>query len=123
MIGVGFDWFQRMTNFDFLLAEKDFSKFANIAITAKKILEIFNKEYPHLAGYANVIDNYTKYSESAIDDFSDSKKLPQIAFLIEPEKDDADALRFDALLYGIELASLCGTRSTIQQPRQYYRSF
>ena len=57
--------------------------FAKNHIHAEKILEIFNKEYPHLAGYANVIDNYTKYSQSAIDDFSDSKKLPQIAISVD----------------------------------------
>ena len=50
---------------------------------AEKILEIFNKEYPHLAGYANVIDNYTKYAQSAIDEFSDRKKLPQIAISVD----------------------------------------
>lgn len=46
---------------------------------AEKILEVFGKEYPHLNGYAMVIDNQTNYAQSAIDEFSDSKKLPQIA--------------------------------------------
>ena len=50
---------------------------------AEKILEIFNKEYPHLNGYAMVIDNYTNYAQSAIDDFSDPKKLPQIAISVD----------------------------------------
>lgn len=50
---------------------------------AEKILEIFNKEYPHLNGYAMVIDNYTNYAQSAIDDFSDSKKMPQIAISVD----------------------------------------
>ena len=50
---------------------------------AEKILEIFNKEYPHLNGYAKVIDNYTKYAQSAIDEFSDAKKLPQIAISVD----------------------------------------
>ena len=36
---------------------------------AEKILEIFNKEYPHLPGFAKVIDNYMTYAQSAIDEF------------------------------------------------------
>lgn len=50
---------------------------------AEKILEVFNKEYPHLTGYAKVIDNYMTYAQSAIDQFSDSKKLPQIAISVD----------------------------------------
>ena len=34
---------------------------------AEKILEVFGKEYPHLPGYAKVIDNYMTYAQSAID--------------------------------------------------------
>ena len=34
----------------------------------------------------------------------------ELAPLIEPEKDDAKALRFDALMYGIELAYLAGKK-------------
>lgn len=50
---------------------------------AEKILEVFNKEYPHLVGYATVIDNKTKYAQNLIDDFSDPKKLPQIAISVD----------------------------------------
>ena len=50
---------------------------------AEKIFEGFNKEYPHLKGYAMVIDNYTNYAQSAIDEFSDPKKLPQIAISVD----------------------------------------
>ena len=50
---------------------------------AEKILEVFGKEYPHLPGYAKVIDNYTNYAQSAIDEFSDPKKLPQIAISVD----------------------------------------
>lgn len=50
---------------------------------AEKIFEIFNKEYPHLVGYAKVIDNYLKYAQSAIDEFSESNKLPQIAISVD----------------------------------------
>ncbi len=50
---------------------------------AEKILEIFGREYPHLTGYAKVIDNYVTYAQSAIDEFSDPKKLPQIAISVD----------------------------------------
>ena len=54
---------------------------------AEKILEVFNKEYPHLSKngqeYAKVIDNQLAYAQSAIDEFSDPKKLPQIAISVD----------------------------------------
>ena len=50
---------------------------------AEKIREVFNKEYPHLPDYAKVIDNYMTYAQSAIDEFSDSKKMPQIAISVD----------------------------------------
>ncbi len=50
---------------------------------AEKILEIFNKQYPHLPEFANVIDNRTTYVQSAIDEFSDPKKMPQIAISVD----------------------------------------
>ena len=50
---------------------------------AEKILEVFGKEYPHLPGYARVIDNYMTYAQSAIDEFSDPGKLPQIAISVD----------------------------------------
>lgn len=50
---------------------------------AEKIYEIFNKEYPHLNNYAKVIDNYINYAQSAIDEFSEVDKLPQIAISVD----------------------------------------
>lgn len=50
---------------------------------AEKIFEIFNKEYPHLNGYAKVIDNTISYAQSAIDEFSEARKLPQIAISVD----------------------------------------
>ena len=50
---------------------------------AEKIHEIFGKEYPHLPGYTKVIDNYMTYAQSAIDEFSDPNKLPQIAISVD----------------------------------------
>ena len=50
---------------------------------AEKILEVFHQEYPHLPDYAKVIDNYMTYAQSAIDEFSDAKKMPQIAISVD----------------------------------------
>ena len=50
---------------------------------AEKILEVFGKEYPKLHDFAKVIDNYMNYSQSAIDEFSDPKKMPQIAISVD----------------------------------------
>ena len=57
--------------------------FAKNHTHAEKILEVFNKEYPNLKDYAMVIDNYIKYAQSAIDEFSDPKKMPQIAISVD----------------------------------------
>ncbi len=50
---------------------------------AEKIFEVFNKEYPHLNGFAKVIDNQINYAQSAIDEFSEPNKLPQIAISVD----------------------------------------
>ncbi len=50
---------------------------------AEKILEVFGQEYSNLVGYAKVIDNYINYAQSAIDEFSDPQKLPQIAISVD----------------------------------------
>ncbi len=50
---------------------------------AEKIFEVFGKEYPQLVGYAKVIDNYMSYAQSAIDEFSEGNKLPQIAISVD----------------------------------------
>lgn len=61
--------------------------FAKNHAHAEKILEIFNKEYAYLSKngqpFAAVIDNYTTYSQSAIDEFSDPVKMPQIAISVD----------------------------------------
>ena len=57
--------------------------FAKNHTHAEKILEVFGKEYPHLPGFAQVIDNYIAYAQSAIDEFSDPAKLPQIAISVD----------------------------------------
>lgn len=50
---------------------------------AEKILEVFGKEYPNLPNYAKVIDNYMTYAQSAIDEFSEPHKMPQIAISVD----------------------------------------
>lgn len=54
---------------------------------AKKILEIFNREYPDLTkngqDFARVIDNYTTYTQKAIDEFAEREKMPQIAISVD----------------------------------------
>lgn len=57
--------------------------FAKNHAHAEKILEVFHKEYPHLPDFAKVIDNYMTYAQSAIDEFSDPKKMPQIAISVD----------------------------------------
>ena len=57
--------------------------FAKNHTHAEKILEVFGKEYPNLPGYAKVIDNHMTYAQSAIDEFSDPDKLPQIAISVD----------------------------------------
>lgn len=66
---------------------------------AEKILEVFNKEYPHLPDYAKVIDNYMTYAQSAIDEFSDPKKMPQIAISVDMLDTGIDVLEILNLVF------------------------
>ena len=50
---------------------------------AEKILQVFNEEYPHLPNFAKVIDNTINFAQSLIDEFSDPKKMPQIAISVD----------------------------------------
>jgi type I restriction enzyme R subunit len=51
---------------------------------AEKIYAIFGKEYPNYPpNFCRVIDNYTNYAQSLIDEFSDPKKLPQIVVSVD----------------------------------------
>ena len=51
---------------------------------AEKIYEMFGKEYPNYPpNFCRVIDNYTNYAQSLIDDFSDANKLPQIVVSVD----------------------------------------
>lgn len=58
--------------------------FAKSHLHAEKILNVWNKQYPHYPQhFCRVIDNYTNYSQSLIDDFSTAGKLPQIAISVD----------------------------------------
>lgn len=57
--------------------------FAKNHAHAEYIFKIFNQEYPQYKDYAMVIDNYTNYAQSAIDEFSDPNKMPQIAISVD----------------------------------------
>lgn len=49
---------------------------------AEKILKVFHKEYPHLLDdFAKVIDSHIAYAQSAIDEFSEPKKLAQYGLM------------------------------------------
>ena len=54
---------------------------------AEKILEVFNRQYPEYSKkgqpFAKVIDNHMTYAQSAIDEFSNPKKMPQIAISVD----------------------------------------
>lgn len=50
---------------------------------AEEIYDVFNEEYPNLPGFCKVIDNYTNYAQSLIDEFSDPKKMPQIVVSVD----------------------------------------
>lgn len=58
--------------------------FAKSHLHAEKILAVWNQEYPHYPPhFCRVIDNYTNYAQSLIDDFSDNNKMPQIAISVD----------------------------------------
>ena len=57
--------------------------FAKNHAHAEYIFKIFNQEFPQYKDYAMVIDNYTNYAQSAIDEFSDPNKMPQIAISVD----------------------------------------
>jgi type I restriction enzyme R subunit len=51
---------------------------------AEKIYEIFGKEYPNYPpDFCRVIDNYTNYAQSLIDEFSTPSKMPQIVVSVD----------------------------------------
>ncbi|WP_310487537.1 DEAD/DEAH box helicase family protein [Chamaesiphon sp. VAR_69_metabat_338] len=51
---------------------------------AVEIEKRFNQNYPHYKGaFARIIDNYDKYAQSTLDDFSEADKQPTIAISVD----------------------------------------
>ena len=50
---------------------------------AEKILEVFNKDYPYLNNFAEVIDNRINYAQTLIDKFSKANGMPHIAISVD----------------------------------------
>lgn len=58
--------------------------FARSHAHAEAILKVWKEMYPELSDdYCTVIDNYIEYAQQALDDFSDEKKLPQVAISVD----------------------------------------
>ena len=58
--------------------------FAKNHAHAEKILEVWSEQYPdYPPHYCRIIDNYTNYALSLIDDFSSQEKFPQIAVSVD----------------------------------------
>lgn len=58
--------------------------FARNHAHALEIEKRFNKQYPQYGGkFCKVIDNYNKFAQQTIDDFSSSDKYPQIAVSVD----------------------------------------
>lgn len=75
-----------------------------------KVQELNRKNFAvrqHLK-YVDTYSNADNYNALTYEDTVEVRS--ELAPLIEPEKDEAKALRFDALMYGIELAYLTGKK-------------
>ena len=75
-----------------------------------KVKEL-NRENFAVKQHLKYVDTYTNESNYRVLTYADLLLVKdELAPLIEPEDDDAKALRFDALMYGLELAYLCGRK-------------
>ena len=70
---------------------------------------MFNKEYPELnrngQAFAKVIDNYMTYAQSAIDEFSEPDKMPQIAISVDMLDSGIDVPQVLNLVFFIKVMS------------------
>ena len=77
---------------------------------SEKVQEL-NRENFAVKQHLKYVDLYTVEANYQTLTYEDTLMVRQeLAPLIEPENDDARALRFDALVYGIELAYLAGKK-------------
>ena len=78
----------------------------------RKVREL-NRENFAVKQHLKYVDLYSDPNNYAALSYEDTLLVgEELCPLIEPEKDDAKALRFDALMYGIELAYLAGKKYT-----------
>ena len=83
---------------------------ALVEIMSGKVQEL-NRENFAVRQHLKYVDLYATPSNYQTLTYEDTLMVrEELAPLIEPEKDDAKALRFDALMYGIELAYLSGKK-------------
>jgi type I restriction enzyme R subunit len=77
-----------------------------------KVKEL-NRENFAVRQHLKYVDMYSVSENYKIITYEDTLSVKEeLAPLIVPEKDNAEALRFDALMYGIELACLTGKKHT-----------
>lgn len=73
-----------------------------------KVREL-NRENFAVRQHLRYVDQYAHKENYQLLTYEDTLTVKQeLAPLLEPDQDEASALRFDALLYGIELAQLAG---------------
>lgn len=74
-------------------------------------IKALNRENFAVKQHLKYVDLYSSYESYQTLTYEDTLKISEeLAPLILPEDDDAKALRFDALIYGIELAYLSGQK-------------
>lgn len=79
-----------------------------VAQMVEKVQEL-NRENFAVRQHLRYVDQYAHEENYQVLTYEDTLLVKQeLAPLLEPEQDEASALRFDALLYGIELAQLAG---------------
>lgn len=79
-----------------------------VAQMVEKVQEL-NRENFAVRQHLRYVDQYAHEENYQVLTYEDTLMVKQeLAPLLEPEQDEASALRFDALLYGIELAQLAG---------------
>ena len=77
-----------------------------------KVKEL-NRENFAVRQHLRYVDTYANEKNYDVLTYEDTLMVrEELSPLIEPEKDDASALRFDALMFGIELAYLVGKKHT-----------
>ena len=83
-------------------------RFLDLRLNYRKVHELNRKNFA-VRQHLKYVDRYAVPDNYQTLTYEDTIMVrEELAPLIEPEKDDAKALRFDALMYGVELAYLAG---------------